>query len=778
MNKQTFTINIDGKDIKCQQGETVLDAALNAGIYIPTLCYHPDIPTFGACGLCTVEIEGYKDPVLACNTSAEQGMKIMTSSPKIKEIRQEKISSILANHPHACLVCAEREGCAREPCSLNVPVAERCCVKLGNCELQRVAEYIGIREDTPRYKPKGLPVYEDDPIIVRDYNLCIGCGRCVRVCSSIRGVDTLGDLPDPPRLLDPSEFPKDLKKNDCRFCGLCIEVCPTGALSDKTEKPKDFSPCQDSCPAHIDIPKFLREIAEEKFTDALSTMYDTVPLPGTLGWVCNYPCEEACQRAKLDDPVSIRAMKRLAFEKATFEIKKKDLNSGKKVAVIGAGPAGLSCGFYLAQWGHKVTVFEAKNKPGGMLRYGIPTFRLPRNVFEKEIEIIQKTGLDIKLNTLITSINDLFKQGFNAVFVGIGAQISQKMNIKGEDDPRVLDALHFLSTTYGETTADKIKLGRQVAVIGGGNTAIDAARTAIHLGSNVTIFYRRTEKQMPAFSEEIDEAKKDGIEFNFLSTPIVIHPNKNGLKVEFIKMKLGQKDHSGRPQPIPIKDSNFSHDFDNVIIAIGQKVDPIEGIKTNAKGWVDYDDVTLDIGSSVFAGGDVVGPSSVVEAVAMGRQAALQINKYLGGKEEDTILPAQKPTVHVCSSDVFLKKRGETPTISEACRCNQCDLRLYLSEVPQPPVDMLPFISENVILVPEKAGVYILYNEDKKILEIKGVSNLHQILQEKLATNNNIKFFKFEEDPMYSKRESELLQQYIQQYGEMPGGGDELDDLF
>jgi len=344
----------------------------------PVLCYHPDIPTFGACGLCTVEIEGYKDPVLACNTSAEQGMKIMTSSPKIKEIRQEKISSILANHPHACLVCAEREGCAREPCSLNVPVAERCCVKLGNCELQRVAEYIGIREDTPRYKPKGLPVYEDDPIIVRDYNLCIGCGRCVRVCSSIRGVDTLGDLPDPPRLLDPSEFPKDLKKNDCRFCGLCIEVCPTGALSDKTEKPKDFSPCQDSCPAHIDIPKFLREIAEEKFTDALSTMYDTVPLPGTLGWVCNYPCEEACQRAKLDDPVSIRAMKRLAFEKATFEIKKKDLNSGKKVAVIGAGPSGLSCGFSPAKCFRKRNRNNSKNR----IRYQI---KHPNYIYQRSI---------------------------------------------------------------------------------------------------------------------------------------------------------------------------------------------------------------------------------------------------------------------------------------------------------------------------------------------------------------------------------------------------------
>jgi len=171
------------------------------------------------------------------------------------------------------------------------------------------------------------------------------------------------------------------------------------------------------------------EIAEEKFADALKTMYDMVPFPGTLGWVCNQPCEDTCQRAELDDPVSIRAMKKLAFEKSTVKIKKKDLQSGKKVAVIGSGPAGLSCAFYLTLWGHKVTIYEAKRKSGGMLRYGIPDFRLPRNVFEKEIEIIQKTGVDIKLNTRIKSTDNLFKQGFNAVFVGIGAQIGQKMNI-------------------------------------------------------------------------------------------------------------------------------------------------------------------------------------------------------------------------------------------------------------------------------------------------------------------------------------------------------------
>jgi NADPH-dependent glutamate synthase beta subunit-like oxidoreductase/ferredoxin len=778
MNNQSFKIYIDGKVIEINKGETVLDAALKNDIYIPTLCHHPDLPSFGACGLCIVEIEGFNEPKLACNTLVEQDIKITTTSQQIKETRQKKLAEILTNHPHACLVCAEREGCARESCSLNVPVDERCCIKLGDCELQRVADYIKIREDISRYKPKNLPIFDNEPIIIRDYNLCIGCGRCIRACNSIRRVNTLGDLPDPPKLIDSSDFPKNLKDNDCRFCGLCIDVCPTGALIDTKDKPKDFSPCQESCPAHIDISRFLREIAEEKYVDALKTIYKMVPFPGTLGWICNYPCEETCRRSELDDPVSIRFMKRLAFEKATLDLKNKDLNSGKKVAIVGAGPAGLSCAFYLAQLGHNVTIFEEKSKPGGMLRYGIPSFRLPREVFEKEIKIIQKMGIDIKFNTKIKSTEELFKQGFNAIFVGIGAQNGITLNIEGEDNPRVIEALKFLNNFPVEINSNDTKLGKQVAVIGGGNTAIDAARTALRLGSKVTIFYRRSENEMPAYQEEIKEAKKDGINFRFLSNPISIHPNINRLKIEFIKMKLGQKDQSGRARPIPIKNSNFSDNFDNIIIAIGQKVNPLKDININSKGWIDYNNDTLTIKPGVFIGGDAVGPSSVVEAVAMGRESALQIHKYLGGKEKDAFLPIDRPIAFVCSSDAFLKKREKIPTNEEACRCNQCDLRIYLSDIPNPPEDILPFISENISIVPEKAGVYILYNEDKNIKEIKGVSNLHQILKEKLTKNQGIKFFKFEEYPMYSKRESELLQQYIQQHGQMPGGSDNLDDLF
>ncbi len=803
---QQIKITIDGKDIECKSDENILNVSLKAGIYIPSLCYHPDLPSFGACGLCAVEIDGSKEPVLACETTVKNKMKIITNSPNLKKIRQEKLARILTNHPHACLVCAEKEGCAREPCSLNVPTSERCCVKLGDCELERVADFIGIPENTPRYKPHDLKKFKDNPYIIRDYNLCIGCSRCIRVCESVRGLKALGNLPDPPELIDPSIFPEKLLDSGCQFCGLCIQVCPTGALIDGIEKIKNQTPCQENCPAEIDIPTFLRQISDGNFIEALTTMYQSVPFPGTLGYVCNYPCESKCRRKELDDAVSIRILKRLAFEQIDeIKIDKIKKDSGKNVAIIGSGPAGLSCAFYLKKWGHKVTVFESNEKPGGMLRYGIPSFRLSRNILDKEIEIIKKIGVNIKLSRAVSSIDELLTNGFDAVFVGIGAQTGKKMSIAGEDDSRVFDALQFLNKVNDEITDnsidnDKIKIGKNVAVIGGGNTAIDAARTALRLGSKITLFYRRTEAEMPAYLEEVKEAKKEGIDFQFLTTPVSIRPVKNKLNVEFIKMKLGSKDQSGRPHPIPVQNNNFTLEFDNLITAIGQKIVPINGIKINPKGWPEYDSKNLSFGNGVYIGGDVIGPSSVVESIAEGRKAAVNIHLFLRGNEKDTYKNQNKPLPIVSSKEDFLKKRilipildeGKRTTsfheielpieknkgIKEAARCFQCDLCLYLSKVPIPPVEMINFLMENIKLVPEGAGVFTIFDKDKNIIEIKGTSNLRKTLEEKLNLSDKIKFFKYEEDPMYSKRESELLQQYIKKHGEMPSGGDELDDLF
>jgi len=801
MSTQSIKIKIDGKDIECKNNQSILEVSLNTDIYIPSLCYHPDIPNYENCGLCAIELEGVNETILACNTIVKQGMKITTNSPNIKKIRQERLAKILANHPHACLVCAEKEGCAREPCSLNVLVSEKCCVKLGDCELERVADYIGIPENTLRYKFQNLPKYEDNPFIARDYNLCIGCGRCVRVCESIRGLKVFDILPDPPKLIDHSFFPKNLLDNGCQFCGLCIKVCPTGALTNLIEKYKEQTPCQKHCPANIDIPKFLRQIAKNKFSKALSTIYEAAPFPATLGYVCYYPCESECCRRNLDDSVSIRVLKRLVFEQTNnIKLEKSNKKSNKKVAIIGSGPAGLSCAFFLARWGHSVNVFEAKNKPGGMLRYGIPTFRLPRDVLDKEIKIIQDMGVDINLNKNISSIEELFNQGYNAVFVGTGAQRELKINIKGEDDPRVIESLKFFKNIFGDENFDNFKLGKRIAVIGGGNTAVDAARTALRLGAKVTLFYRRTKIEMPAYTEEIKQAKDEGVEFKFLTSPISINPGKNNLKVEFIKMKLGQKDESCRKRPIPIDNSNFLIDFDNVIVAIGQQFNPINGIKTDSKGMPIYNKTDLSLNEGVYIGGDALGSSSVVDSIAMGKKAAVQIHIYLSGEEENTKIDRKKPKPLVNDQKYFLKKRIIIPTIdpnkrisnfdiielsldknkviNEAARCFQCDLCLFLSDITKPPLVMTLFNKENIDTMPEGAGVYTLYDENKNVLEIKGTPNLRRILLEKLNYKDNIKFFKYEENPMYSKRESELLQQFVKQYGKMPTGGDDLDDLY
>jgi NADPH-dependent glutamate synthase beta subunit-like oxidoreductase/ferredoxin len=807
MTDKTINIIINGKRIDCKKDDTILDAALNAGIYIPTLCYHPDMPSYGACGLCAVEVKGSKEPVLSCNTTVEMGMEVRTDSSNIKKVRQEKLSIILANHPHACLVCAEKEGCAREPCSLNVPLSERCCEKLGDCELERVADYIGIPENTPRYRSKNLPILKDNPFIVRNLNLCIGCGRCIRACSDIRGIDALGTLPDTPELIDPRIFPEKLIESGCQFCGICVEVCPTGSLLFNFEKKKDDTNCRNGCPANIDIPRFLRQISNEKFSDALKTIYENAPFPATLGYVCYYPCESECLRAELDSAVSIRVLKRFAFEQSEkINIEKIQKSTGKKIAVIGSGPAGLSCAFYLTKWGNNVTVFEEKRKCGGMLRYGIPSFRLPRNVLDGEIEVIEKIGVDIRLNSPVSSIKEILDKGFDAVFVGIGAQKGSKMQINGEDDPRVIDALQFLNEVYcnvnpnNEIKIDKIKIGKQVAVIGGGNTAIDAARTALRLGAKVTLFYRRSKKEMPAFIEEFKQAKNEGVVFRFLTTPVSIHSNKKNLKVEFIKLKLGEKDKSNRPRPIPIKESNFFSEFDNVIIAIGQKVDPIKGIEIDNNNLKKQKNLEVKTQGKIYLGGDILGPSSVVESIAIGRKAAVRIHIDLGGSKEETLPFSEKPSPNISSKNDFLKKRIDIPMlkeidgknnfsevelplkksdgIGEARRCFQCDLCLYLSKLPLPPVKIIVFNKENVSLVPEIAGVFTLFDNNKEIVEIKGTDNMKKMLKDKLKSSDKIKFFKFEDDPMYSKRESELLQQYIKKHGEMPSGGDELDDLF
>ncbi|MDH5783901.1 MAG: 2Fe-2S iron-sulfur cluster-binding protein, partial [Candidatus Bathyarchaeota archaeon] len=307
---ETVKLYINDTEVDVAQDTSILEAARKNEIYIPSLCYYPDLTPsrrlkatdviyrgnekivgdepqkeFEGCNLCLVEVEGQPDLVPACDTFVAEGMKVFTDTERIAEARREKLTLILAKHPHACLVCAQKEGCTREPCSTNVPVAERCCPKFGNCELQNVAEYIGIREDTPRYVPANLPVVEDEPLFLRDTNICVSCTRCIRVCQELRGVKALGFVYKNGEAFVGAIAP-NLKDSACRFCGACVEVCPTGALMDKElmagEREAILVPCKYTCPVCIDVPRYIHLISEGRYTEAAAVIREKAPLPSVL----------------------------------------------------------------------------------------------------------------------------------------------------------------------------------------------------------------------------------------------------------------------------------------------------------------------------------------------------------------------------------------------------------------------------------------------------------------------------------------------------------------
>jgi len=610
-------LTIDDKEIEVEPGKTVLEAALQAGIYIPNLCYHPDLPPVGACRLCIVEIEGMKGTPTACTTTVKEGMVVHTNTPKVQELRKNLIWLILSEHPKDLTKSSQ---------------------------LKKVVEWIGVKDVLPGYipHPKNLPVVSDEPLFIRELNRCILCGRCVRICQEVRGVGTIGFVSRGTTAIVGTSYDLPMKDAGCKFCGACVEVCPSGALFDKEEfeekdREKILLPCKNSCPAGIDIPRYVRLIAERRFQDALEVIREKVPFPNVLGCVCDHPCEEACRRGEVNEPIAIRALKRFVAEQDSGRWRTKITvapETGKKVAIVGSGPAGLTAAWFLRKLGHSVTVFEALPKAGGMMRIGIPKYRLPRDLLDREIEDIENIGVKIKTNAKIESLDELFSQGFNAIYLALGATQGIKMGIPGEDNPQVLDGISVLrSINLGE----KVDITGDVAVVGGGNVAIDVARCALRVGAEkVTILYRRTQREMPAYSEEVEEALKEGVRFSFLVTPQKVSPEGKKLKVECIRMKLGEPDASGRRRPIPIEGSEFTIEVDRLITAIGQRSEVPErfGLATDRRGHIQVDEETLSCSrEGVFAGGDVVsGPASVIKAIQAGRKAAISIDKYLGGK--------------------------------------------------------------------------------------------------------------------------------------------------
>jgi len=398
-----------------------------------------------------------------------------------------------------------------------------------------------------------------------------------------------------------------------------------------------ISPCRSACPAGNNIPEWLGLVKKGELRKAWEVIVENNPLVFTCGSVCPHPCEAACNRGQFDEALSIRDMERFLGEEAVKNnwLPQKVAHSKEdKVVIIGSGPAGLSCAYQLARRGHSVTIFEALPEPGGMMRCGIPEYRLPRKGLDAEIDLVRDSGVEIRTNTRVDSLDELFAQGYDAVFLALGAHHGTKLGVEGEDSSGVQDGATFLRNI---SFRRKVNVGDKVAVIGGGNVAIDSARTALRLGAKeVTIVYRRTIAEMLAFPEEIEDATEEGVNTVFLAAPVKISRQNGRLQLTCIRMQLDEPDASGRPRPVPIKGSEFSTDFDAIIVAIGQVPDIPEqfGLELGRGNTIQVDsDALVANRQGIFAGGDVVlGPATVIEAIAAGSKAARSIDRYLGGE--------------------------------------------------------------------------------------------------------------------------------------------------
>ncbi len=401
------------------------------------------------------------------------------------------------------------------------------------------------------------------------------------------------------------------------------------------------SPCRVGCPAGEDIQRYIYLITEKLYEEAWKTIIETNPMPAVTGRVCFHPCMDKCTRKDFDQAVNINAIERrigdMGLENPDW-MEKAAASGEFKVAVVGGGPAGLSCAFYLAREGHSVTIFEAERALGGVLRWGIPEYRLPNDVLDKVVGSILESGpIEVKTGTALGKDIKLaeIEKEFDAVFIGVGLMRSRELGIEGEENDRIEAGLDFLRKV---NSGEKVDPGKRVVVVGGGNTAMDVARCALRTGSEVTVVYRRTLNEMPAIRDEIEEAEREGVHFHFLATPKEIAGSgKKGIKVVFQEMELGEPDDSGRRRPVPVEGKTFDMEVDRIFTAIGEKADlgTIESVLDCEWDLIKVKDEYGETSrSKIYAAGDVVtGAASVVEAIAAGRKAAQSIHSLLTGEK-------------------------------------------------------------------------------------------------------------------------------------------------
>jgi formate dehydrogenase (NADP+) beta subunit len=508
---------------------------------------------------------------------------------------------------------------------------------------------------------------------------CLGMGDCIKSCT-FDAID-----------MGPDGYPV-VNEDKCVGCRACENVCPKGIIHVRTmaerllhfnQEDDALAPCQQTCPAEIDIQKYIAQIREGDYEGAVHTIRERNPLLLTCGRVCPHPCEDFCRRGIEDEAVSINQLKRFVADHEMDSGRRYPIacapDTGKRVAVIGAGPAGLSCAFFLRRLGHAVTIYDMMPKLGGMVRYGIPEYRLPKKTLQWEIDGILNLGIDVKTGVRLGrdfDIPSLVSSGFEAIFLGIGAWRDYKLGVDGENLNGCYTGIDFLTrfaTAQQGDSDENIPLGKKCVVIGGGNTAIDCVRTLIRLGADeVSIVYRRTRKEMPANEVEIVAAEHEGVKFHFLAAPVKAEGDENGhvTGLEYLKMELGEPDASGRRRPVPIEGSETLMDIDMLITAIGQGPDvsfrdeneDLQELELTRWQTFEADPEIMQCSIPyLFAGGDAyTGASLVVEAIGGGRRAARAIHHYLN-EEELKPVPRSLQKKHIPES-LFPSVDGVVPS--------------------------------------------------------------------------------------------------------------------